>query len=278
MFKLPDEVKADVRTYRDSLQRLIAGDISAARFKGVRVPWGVYSQRKNKGNMTRVRFPAGVASGKQLKGIAEAAKRFSNGMLHVTDRQDIQIHNVPLEDTGDLIEFLLEYELSPRGGGGNTVRNITACPRAGICKEEAFDVRGHAIQLTELMLPEPESYTLPRKYKISFSGCGRDCAHATVNDVGFIAKTKAGKKGFTVYVGGGLGSSSRVGRLFEEFLPESDVPYIAEAVKRVFHDHGNRKDKHHARLRFFIEDKGLSEFKRLYIAELDKLRREGSLP
>src|SRR3989338_3890727 len=108
----------------------------------------------------------------------------------MTDRQDIQIHFVPIENTGKLIEYLKDYDLSPRGGGGNTVRNITSCSLSGICDKEIFDVRSYSISLTEYMLKDGVSYNLPRKFKIAFSGCGIDCALATVNDVGFIAKTK----------------------------------------------------------------------------------------
>lgn len=279
MFKLPKEVLESIPKYAASLERLLSGEESQARFKGVRVPWGFYSQRKGIEHniyMARVRLPGGVVSGRQLKALAEASRRYGGETLHVTDRQDIQIHNIRIENTGKLVEYLKDYDLSPRGGGGNTVRNITSCPLSGICGKEAFDVRGFAIALTEYMLRDDASYNLPRKYKIAFSGCSLDCAHATVNDVGFIAreKTMGGLRvqGFSVYVGGGLGASSRVGQLLEEFILPEDVGYVAESVKRVFNTHGNRRDRHHARLRFLMGEIGLDKFKKLYGEERARLK------
>ena len=281
MFVLPEKVRKDTAGYNDSLQRFVDGKVSGARFKGVRVPWGIYSQRHGVSEniyMARVRLPGGVASGGQLKALAEAARKYGKGLLHITDRQDIQVHHVKIEDTGKLLNYLKDYELSPRGGGGNTVRAITSCALSGICDKEAFDVKGYAMGLTDYMLRDDASYTMPRKYKIAFSGCKDDCAHATVNDLGFIAKTDNKKNnGFSVYVAGGLGASSRVGKLLYDFIKPGEVAYIAEAVKRVFHANGNRRDKHHARLRFLVEEMGFDEFKKLLEDELITLKKSGKI-
>ena len=276
MFKLPKEVIQSAEDFNNALKDFRGGRMSPDRFKGVRVPWGIYSQRGGEIFMARVRIPAGSVTPKQFEALADCSQKYGNGVLHVTTRQDIQIHDVNVEDTEQIIEYLKEFDLSPRGGGGNTVRNITACPFAGICSKEAFDVRSYAISLTEFLLPDPDSYRLPRKYKIAFSGCGKDCALATLNDLGFIAKERVvdGRKreGFSVYAGGGMGARSRVGQLLEEFIPPKDVGYVAEAVKRVFFKHGERKNRHRARLRFLVEKIGFDKFKNLYKSELEELK------
>ncbi len=276
MFRLPKEVIESIGDFKDALKDFRDGSMSSDRFKGIRVPWGLYSQRGGEIFMARMRIPAGVVNSKQLKALGDCSQKYGNGVLHATTRQDIQIHDVSIEDTENIIEYLKEFDLSPRGGGGNTVRNITSCSFAGVCGKETFDVRSYAISLAEFLLPDPDSYRLPRKYKIAFSGCGEDCAIATLSDLGFIAKEKVldGRKvlGFSVHAGGGMGAHSRVGELLEEFIPPKDVGYIAEAIKKVFFKHGERKNKHRARLRFLVEKIGFEEFKNLYKRELAELK------
>jgi len=279
LFKLPPQCADDPQMFRRQIERYRSGAISAAELRAYRVPLGVYEQRESDTYMLRVRFPGGVLLPHQLRALAEVARRFGTGILHVTTRQDIQVHRVALDDVPAAFELLYEAGLSPRGGGGNTVRNITACSSAGVCPEEQFDVTGHAAALTEFMLPDPLSYQLPRKYKIAFSGCRRDCAGATVNDLGLIATRRNGTEGFTVYVAGGLGASSRVADLLEPFVAADSIHLVAEAVKRVFDKHGNRKNRHRARLRFLAEEIGLERLRELYRAELEALAASGpSLP
>ena len=155
------------------------------------------------------------------------------------------------------------------------MRNVACCFDAGICEKEEFDVTPYSIALAEFLLSEPMSFRLPRKYKIAFSGCSSDCAGGTVNDVGFIARKRGEESGFAVYAGGGMGAHSWVAELLEEYIPASDVHYTAEAVKRVFDRHGNRKNRNKARLRFLIEQIGFDRFKELYNAELSELKRIG---
>ena len=274
MFQLPKEVKNGVKDYGQSLKELEGGKISSARFKGIRVPWGIYSHRGGKVFMTRVRIPAGVVTPLQLEALASASKKYGDGVLHITTRQDIQIHNVKIEDTVKVIEYLAKSELSPRGGGSNTTRNVIACPFSGICKDEIFDVKGYAIAVTENLLRQETSFTLPRKFKISFSCCSRDCVGCLVNDLGFLAEIRDNKKGFRTYVGGGLGANPRIGKLLEEFVPEKDLGYCVTAVKNIFYRKGDRRNKHHNRLRFLIEDMGFEEFKKLYKEEFDELKKK----
>lgn len=274
MFQLPEEVKKSMENYKRSLEEAQEDRVSSARFRGVRVPWGIYSHRGGKVYMARIRIPAGVVNPLQLKALADVSQRFTDGVLHITTRQDIQIHNVHIKDTLKVMEHLKEYNLSSRGGGGNTVRNIIACPLSGVCKEELFDVRRYAIALTEYLLRQDTSFNLPRKLKISFSGCSKDCAGCLVNDLGFLAQYQGEKKGFRVFVGGGMGANSRIGKLLEEFISEEDLGYCVAAVKNVFYRRGDRRNKRHNRLRFLIEDMGLGQFKKVYRKEFQELREK----
>lgn len=275
MFQLPEEIKNTIKDYKRSLEEAEKDKFSSSRFKGIRVPWGIYSHRGGKSYMARIRLPGGLMSAQQLKALAYASKEFGDGMLHVTTRQDMQIHNVKIEDTIRVMEYLKEYNLSSRGGGGNSVRNIIACPFSGICKDELFDVKGYATALSEYLLKEDISFNLPRKFKVSFSGCGLDCAGVLINDLGFLAQNKSGRKGFKVFVGGGMGVSSRVGVLLEDFLPEEDLGYCAAAVRNIFYRKGDRRNKHHNRLRFLIhDDMGFPGFKKAYEEEFRLLKEK----
>lgn len=271
MFKLPKNLIDMIDTYRVSLQDYLEGKISPARFKGIRVPFGFYSHRGGKVLMARVRIPGGALTPDQLSAISTAAKRF-NLKIHITDRQDIQLHGLAYEDSIKLLEFLKDYNLSTIGGGGNTVRNITACYLSGLCRDQKFDVRRNAIALTEYILKDPSATgKLPRKFKIAFSGCNKDCAYCLVNDVGFIAREKDGVQGFRVYCGGGMGAFSAIGEVLEDFIPEERVPYVAKAIMLAYNKHGDRLNRHHNRLRFLIQDNGFERFREWYLEELKKL-------
>ncbi len=274
IYKLPETLKADLDQFKVETERFVSKAISAAEYRAFRVPQGVYEQREDGSFMLRVRLPAGLVLPNQMRALAAVARKYGNGVLHATTRQDLQVHAVPLAGIQPALLELYHAGLSTKGGGGNTVRNITACSDAGVCADEVFDVTPHAVALTEFLLPDPLNYQLPRKYKIAFSGCAKDCSGATVSDLGFIARQRGGERGFAVYVGGGLGSSARVADLLEEFVPVSGIYLVAEAVKRVFDRHGNRKNKHKARLRFLIRQIGLDRFRELYETELTRLREE----
>ena len=274
VLQIPESIKKDTQRYRQKVADLLSGYSSADAFRGYRVPRGIYEQRQSGEFMVRVRIAAGLVSPEQLERLALLSRTYGNGVLHVTTRQDIQIHRVKIEHTADVMEGLLEAGLSPRGGGGNTVRNITSCPRAGICTNEAFDVRPYAIALAEYLLDFESSFNLPRKFKVVFSGCSADCALACVADLGFFAKSKDRAKGFSVYAGGGLGSNSRVAVKIEEFIEAGEIFNVAEAVKRLFDEHGDRTNKHRARLRYVLKRLGETEFVRLYRKHLAEVGKE----
>ncbi|MBI4658234.1 MAG: nitrite/sulfite reductase [Verrucomicrobia bacterium] len=275
MFKLPERIKNEIPEYGETLRRFIAGELSAARVAGVRVPWGNYSQRGGNIFMARIRVPAGILTPRQLKALAFCARQFGNGTLHLTTRQDIQIHDVAAANIIKVHDYLKDFDLSSRGGGGNTVRNITACYRAGVCPDEAFDVSADATAATEQLIVQDTSFTLPRKFKVAFSGCSKDCARCMVNDVGLLATPRNGASGYRVFVGGGMGARSIVGKELEEFVPGEQISCVLNAIKNVFHNHGDRKNKHRNRLRFLVAEMGLERFKALYQEEFARLKASG---
>ena len=275
ILKIPYTVREDVLGYRDHVAKFLRGETRPISFKAYRVPMGIYEQRTEGKYMVRIRIGAGMVLPYQLERITELSKTYGNGVLHVTTRQDIQIHEVDIADTPDVLEGLLEVGLSARGGGGNTVRNVTACSRAGVCPKEQFDVAPYSIATAEYLLQDRSSFNLPRKYKIVFSGCSDDCALASVADLGFFACHQNGKAGFAAYAGGGLGPNAAVAVKIEDFIEADQIFAVAEAVKRLFDKHGDRSNKHKARLRYVLARVGPEEFVKLYKQERDEIKAGG---
>ena len=271
-FRISDRIHVELDEFENVIARFKAGAINEGQFRIIRVPAGVYEQRENGTYMLRVRFPAGGATAAHLRRLGEVSAKFGNGLVHTTTRQEFQIHRVLLDDIIPALRSLAEAGLSTKGGGGNTVRNITACVDSGVCRDEIFDVTPYAVATSERLLADPLSLQLPRKYKIAFAACDKDCSGATVHDVGFIARKQSGAEGFAVYVAGGMGGKSRLSSLMHEFIPASETFIVAEAIKRVFDKNGYRKNKHLARLRFLVEKIGLEKFRELYEQELTALR------
>ena len=264
LLETPDSVREEVLLYRTRLEAYLQNKTTPAAFRAYRVPMGIYEQRTNGRFMVRVRIGAGRVRPEQLRHMAELSQTYGNGSLHVTTRQDIQIHELALEDTPSVLEGLLEAGLNSRGGGGNTVRNITACPRSGVCPYEHFDVGPYAVATAEYFLRQNTSFSLPRKYKIAFSGCGNDCAFASVTDLGFFACRKGGKTGFSIFAAGGLGRAPRPGIQLEEFVPATEFLSVAETIRRVFDQYGDRSDRNKARLRHIVSRMGEARFRALY--------------
>lgn len=278
-YRLSKEIIDDIELYGLEIERFNRGEVTPDKLKPFRVSRGIYAQRGQERFMVRIKVPGGGLTPDQMIRIAELSKKYGNGIPHVTTRQDIQIHYVKLGDTVKVMKGLSEVGLTTKGGGGNTVRNVTACYDAGVCDREVFDVSPYAPAFTEFFLNHPKAFNLPRKFKIAFSGCSDDCSLATINDVGFIAKKKVidgvEKRGFRVYAAGGMGAMSRVADVIEDFIPEEEAIYVAEAIMLLFDKHGNRKDKHKARLRFVIDRLGREEFLKLYREELEAVKAGG---
>lgn len=274
-YEIPLSLNDEINALEESISQYRKGYLNPVKFKGIRVPFGIYEQRKDDTYMVRIRCAAGIITTVQLIRAAELSRLYGAGALHVTTRQALQIHNVRLEDTVKVIKGLFDVGLSTRGGGGNTVRSIIASVDSGIDPDEPFDVAPYAVGLTSALVEEPDSWNLPRKYKIAFSNTHKDTAHAAFADLGFIAALKDGRKGFRVYVAGGLGSKPQTGHLLYDFiLPEKVYP-VAEGLKLMFGKYGNRKNRHIARLRFLMEKLGTAEFVRLLEKEIAEAEQAG---
>jgi sulfite reductase (ferredoxin) len=227
--------------------------------------------------MQRIKIPYGKMSTAQLEVLADCAEEYSDGILHVTTRQDIQLHFVHIEDTPDMMRRLAAVGITTREACGNSVRNVTACPYAGVCNDESFDVAPYAHAATYFLLGHDDTQDFGRKVKIAFSGCAdHPCGLTSFHDMGCIARIKEvdGKevRGFDFYVGGGLGSVPHPAKLMEEFLPEAELLPTMQAVSRVFSRLGERENRARARLKFVIKKIGIEEFTRLVREERKKLR------
>lgn len=272
-YEVPASLPDGLQALETWVERYKRGEVSHAKFRGFRVPLGVYEQRTRNTFMMRIRLPGGAVTPAQLKGLARVARRYAV-RLHVTTRQDMQLQNVTLDDIVPLYRGLHALGLTCQGGGGNTVRNIMACPDAGVCPRETFNVLPYAVALTEYLLAFSSSYNLPRKFKLAFSGCPEDGGWATLNDLGFVAARRNGEPGFIVYAGGGMGAYSAVGVKLHDFIPVAEVGYVAEAVKRLFDRLGDRRRKHQARLRFVVKRLGVEQFREEYAQELARVKAE----
>lgn len=277
MYKLPDTLSNDI----EKLGTLAAGyqnnTVSGVEFKAFRVPMGVYEQRKNEVYMVRVRATGGVITPEQLIKVIDIAKSNGSDLLHITTRAEIQILNLELDSVKTVLEQLQSVGLATKGGGGNTVRNILVSEFSGISDSETFDTTPYAMALTDAVVPEADSYLMPRKMKIAFSSDENFEDYANINDVGLVAKIKDGKRGFKVYVGGGAGSKPSVGWLYKEFIPVEDLYALVKALKDFFNAHGNRKDKYKARIRFIFYKLGQEETFRLIDEYFEKAKSDGKI-
>ncbi len=204
--------------------------------------------------------------------LAELAEEYSDAICHITTRQDIQLHFINIEDTPDLFRRLAAVGITTREACGNSVRNVTACPLAGVCNTEAFDVTPYAKALTFYLLGHRDIQDFGRKFKIAFSGCEDEaCALVSMHDLGGIAATKVvdGKtlRGFKLYVGGGLGAVPHQAKLLDEFVPEEELLPLSRAIGRVFARLGEKKNRNRARLKFLVQKLGIDEFRRLVLEE-----------
>ena len=277
-YEIPLNLKTEIDQFAVLVEEFKKGRIEKAKFRAFRVPFGVYEQRKDDTYMVRVRCTAGGITPEQLKTVTLLSEQYGSGFIHITTRQEVQIHDVALDNIVPVMKELLKVGLSTRGGGGNTVRNIMASWDSGIAKDEVFNVAPYAIALSSLLISESDSWVLPRKFKISFSNSDKDDAYACFNDLGFIATTQNGEKGFKVYVAGGMGIKPQVGRLLHDFIPADQIHFVTEAVKRLFDQYGNRRNKHAARLRFLWNSLGQERFVELYRQEVNKLKSNGYEP
>ena len=264
-----EAIEAEIAVFEQRVHQLRHGEITEQQFRPFRLKHGTYGQRQPGFQMLRVKVAAGVLKPSQLRVLARIADEYSTGRGHLTTRENVQFHFVKLEDVPAAMRLLADCGLTTREACGNTVRNVTACPVAGICPGEAFDVTPYALGVSRYLLRHPDFHDLPRKFKIAFSGCADDggCSVAGIHDVGLIAQVRGSngtaRRGFKVLVGGGLGSLPTESAVLTDFLPEEELLPTIEAVLRVFTETGNRKNKFKARLKFVLREKGIEEFRRL---------------
>ncbi|ACL66680.1 nitrite/sulfite reductase hemoprotein beta-component ferrodoxin domain protein [Anaeromyxobacter dehalogenans 2CP-1] len=267
---------AEISAFVDTLGRFERGELDAEAWRAYRVPRGVYGQRQDGVHMLRIKLPQGAVTGAQLRAIADVATRCSRGFGHVTTRQNFQLNYVRPADLEPAMRRLAEAGITTSGACGNTVRNVLACPRAGVSPDEVFDVTPYAEAFTRHFLRHPLGHALPRKFKVAFEGCARDHVATAIQDLGFRARLRDGARGFAVTVAGGTSSLCTVGALLVDFLPAADVLALGEAVVRVFHARGDRVNRHRNRLKFLVRALGFEPFRALVLAELAQVRAEGA--
>src|SRR5216683_1621063 len=223
---------ADIDEFVTTLERYERGEMTPDQWRQFRLVRGTYGQRQtDDAQMLRVKIPQGALTSDQLEALADVADRYSRGFGHITTRQNVQFHFVKLHDVEPAMRRLAETGLTTREACGNSVRNITACPYAGVAGDERFDVTPYAEALTRFLLRHRLASTLPRKFKIAFEGCPEDHAVTAINDLGFFAELgPAGERGFRVLAGGGTAIMCKSGGLLHEFLPASELLRVAEAV------------------------------------------------
>lgn len=306
--QIPEALAREIDVFETQITLRKQGKIEEKLFAETRLRRGVYGQRYDNGQrhdgeksqalnfpcgpltkgpttvwdapgMMRIKIPFGKIGIRQLEVLAELAEEYSDQILHVTTRQDIQLHFIHIEDTPDLMRRLGAVGITTREACGNSIRNVTACPFAGVCSNQSFDVTPYANALTYFLLGHDDAQDFGRKVKIAFSGCeGESCGLANFHDMGVVATSRLDNgetvRGFKFYVGGGLGAVPQNAQLFDEFLPESELLPTAQAICRVFARLGEKANRAKARLKFLVKKLGLEEFKRLVLEERAKLRRD----
>src|SRR5438874_879923 len=297
--QVPEHLACEVDIFETELTLRNQGKLEHRPFAETRLRRGAYGQRYDNGQrndgdkvqklnfpsgdltkgpntlwdapgMQRIKIPAGGLNAHQLEVMAELAEEYSDGIAHITTRQDFQLHYVHIDDTGALMRRLAAANITTREACGNSVRNVTACPYAGVCTDEAFDVTPYARALAKFLLGHPDTQSFGRKFKPAFSGCAQHaCGLTGLHDLGLIAKKRLNQTtgreelGFEMYVGGGLGAVPYQAKLFDEFVAPEELLPLAQAIARVFARHGEKKNRNRARIKFLIQDLGIEKFREL---------------
>lgn len=277
MYRIPSTLNGDLDYTQSLIDQFKAGEIQAGQLKSNRVPMGIYEQRKNQHYMLRLRCAGGLVTPEQLAKIAFVGHQLSTSHLHVTTRQEIQIHNVDIEDAIPALKKLEKVGISSAGGGGNTVRNMMVDDRSGLTADEEFDVYPYVEELTSRLIAEKDSFTMPRKYKVAIDTSVATANYSYIADLGLQARIKDGQRGFRVLIAGSAASNAHTGWEIFDFLPEKDLYRAAKALKNWFHKYGNRRNRHKARMRYVFYKYGTEEAKRLYLEEFEELKKDGSI-
>jgi len=277
------------------------GEIGADQWRAFRLVRGTYGQRQAEdAQMLRVKIPQGILTAAGLEAIADIADRYSRGFAHITTRQNVQFHFMKLHDVELAMRRLADAGLTTREACGNSVRNITCCPYAGVADDELFDVTPYSEALTRYLLRHPLSAVLPRKFKIAFEGCPRDHVGTGINDIGFAAHVRPAtcdvprasvpraegqpadvptvERGFRITVAGGTSTLARSGQVLFEFCEAGEILNVAEAILRVFHRLGDYQHRQRNRLKFLVRSLGWARFQTEFQREFDAVRGSARLP
>ena len=298
--RIPEALGTEIDQFETQLELRRQDKIDEVVFAETRLRRGVYGQRYDNGQrfdgsqtrtlsypdertkgpntvwhapgMQRIKIPYGGLNTGQMDMLADTAEEYSDGICHITTRQDVQLHYVHIDDTIDLMRRLASVGITTREACGNSVRNVTACPLSGVCRTETFDVTPYASALSNYLLGHPDVQDFGRKFKPALSGCKHEaCGLTNLHDLGGIAVTKVvdgvEKRGFELYVGGGLGAVPHQAQLLEEFLPVEELLPTAQAISRVFARLGEKNNRARARIKFLVAKLGIEEFRRLVTEE-----------
>jgi sulfite reductase (ferredoxin) len=306
--RIPAAMGEEIDLYENQMELRKQGKLEEKVFAEIRLRRGAYGQRYDNGKrydgvqtqeipyprrgltkgpdtefdapgMQRIKVPYGRLTAEQVETLADCAEEYSNGILHITTRQDVQLHFIDIEDTPDMHRRLASVGITTREACGNSVRNVTGCPKAGICRDELFDISPYANAETWFLLGHRDVQDFGRKFKIAYSGCAHEgCGRAMMHDLGFIARVRQGaggeERGFEVVVGGGLGPVPHVAKILYEFMPEDRMLPVSQAIARVYARLGEKRNRNKARIKFLVAKLGIDEFRRLVDEELETLEPE----
>lgn len=267
----------DIDEFVETLSRYESGAISADDWRRFRLLRGTYGQRQDDVQMMRIKIPQGIVTGEQMRALGDVAQKYSRGFGHVTTRQNIQYHFVLLQDAEKAMRDLGDVGMTTREACGNSVRNITSCPYAGVAHDEVFDITPYAEALTRYFLGHPLAGVLPRKFKIAFEGCPQDHALASIHDLGWYARIVDGQRGFRLTIAGGTSILPTSGYLLYEFLPVEQMLEVSEAIVRVYHRFGDYKHRQRNRMKFLIRELGWDAWRTKFDEVLAEVRAEGGV-
>ncbi len=270
-------VRADIEDFRSKAIAYTEGQLTDDQFRPHRLRRGIYTQRQPGVHMIRTKVPGGIVTTAQMRRLADVSDEFASGKAHLTTRQNVQYHFIPLLQVPDVLHRLADVRMTTREACYNTVRNVTACPYAGLIADEPFDVRPYAQRTAFAFLHKDIADNLPRKFKIAFSGGHNDSVATDINDLGLRAVIQDGQRGFRVTIGGGLGPLPNEPSLYSEFIPVERVVNLTEAVIRVFGKHGNRANKNKARLKFVLRERGFAWVKEQIDTEYADILQNGGV-
>ena len=278
---LPDEVREELDLFERQVEDYLAGMTGEIKFQKIRLQMGVYAQRQDGVQMQRIKIPFGGLNSAQLRRLADVSDKYASGFMHLTTRQDVQLYYIQLDTEPNMMRELADVGITTREACGNTVRNVTACHQSGVSPTQNFDVTPYAEAFKNFMLRNPICQNMGRKFKVCFEGChDKDHAGIMIHDLGFRARVKEIdgelKRGFQVYVGGGLGASPSLGHLWTEFMPVEEMIPLSASVIRIFDRFGERKVRMKARMKFLIRKLGIDEFRKKVEEERASLKVDPS--